>query len=393
MNPAAWKASAGNAHLRLLIAAVTALLVVVLLLGGCADADPITGSLTTSSAGQAAASTSSTTQIAEASVQAASKSILGESPAEAVAAAVSPSVVNVRVSGVARSQFFGDQPYEGVGSGVVLSADGYIITNQHVITENGYVSDSIEVTLSTGEMVTATVVGEDEFSDIAVIKVNKTGLTPATFAPSSDTNIGEYAIAIGSPLDYANSVTLGIVSGLGRTIEGTSSTSLVDLVQVDAAISPGNSGGAVLDADGRVIGIAVAYMPPESTGAQNIGFAIPSDTAISVADQLIASGRVSHAYLGINYTTITNETVRRYGLTRTTGALVTQVGQGSPAAAAGMQAGDVLVSVGDTTIAQDGDVVMALRGAKVGETVPVVVDRDGQETTLQVTLGERPTAG
>ena len=168
---------------------------------------------------------------------------LGQSPAEMVAALVSPSVVHVRVSGTTTTPFYGDQPYEGVGSGVIYSSDGYIITNDHVVSQNGRPSDDIEVTFATGETVPATIVGRDSYTDIAVIKVDKTELPAATFGRTEDIRIGEYAIAIGSPMDYQNSVTLGIVSGLGRTIEGSGSSSLVDLVQVDAAISPGNSGG------------------------------------------------------------------------------------------------------------------------------------------------------
>lgn len=392
MHPVIGTARSSRTRLRVLGGAVAVLLVVASLLSGCTAADTATTNAVGETVGDSASGGRSTV-VAETVAQVQSRFSLGESPAEAVAAAVGPSVVNVRVSGVARSQFFGDQPYEGVGSGVIISADGYIITNQHVITQNGNVSDSIEVTLSTGEVIPAEVVGEDEFTDIAVISIDKEGLTPAEFAPSAETTIGEYAIAIGSPLDYANSVTLGIVSGLNRTIEGSDSTSLVDLVQVDAAISPGNSGGAVLDSTGRVIGIAVAYMPPESTGAQNIGFAIPSDIALSVAEELMDTGKVSHAYLGINYTTITSELVQRFGLSRDSGALVTQVGQGTPAAEAGMEPGDVIVSIGEVAVSQDGDVVVALRRAKPGETVPVKVDREGDEMTLQVTLVERPTSG
>ena len=139
----------------------------------------------------------------------------------------------------------------------------------------------------------------DSFADVAVIKVDRTGLPVATFGSLSNVQIGEYAVAIGSPETYQNSVTMGIISGLDRTIPGSGSTALVNLIQTDAPISPGNSGGALLDEQGRVIGMAEAYLPPGQTGAENIAFAIPADTVLSVAKQLIATGHASHAYLGL----------------------------------------------------------------------------------------------
>lgn len=317
---------------------------------------------------------------------------LGQSPAEMVAALVSPSVVHVRVSGTTTTPFYGDQPYEGVGSGVIYSSDGYIITNDHVVSQNGRPSDDIEVTFATGETVPATIVGRDSYTDIAVIKVDKTELPAATFGRTEDIRIGEYAIAIGSPMDYQNSVTLGIVSGLGRTIEGSGSSSLVDLVQVDAAISPGNSGGAVLDASGRVMGIAVAYLPPQQTGAENIGFAIPVDTAVSVAQELIATGSARHPYIGIQYVSVDSTLQRQYGLSRSSGALIAVVGPGTPAARTGLQQGDIITDIDGKPITKEGEVVTALRGKRAGDVIAVTVDRDGQELTLQVTLVERPSA-
>ncbi len=279
-----------------------------------------------------------------------------------------------------------------MGSGVIYSSDGYIITNDHVVSQNGRPSDDIEVTFATGETVPATIVGRDSYTDIAVIKVDKTELPAATFGRTEDIRIGEYAIAIGSPMDYQNSVTLGIVSGLGRTIEGSGSSSLVDLVQVDAAISPGNSGGAVLDASGRVMGIAVAYLPPQQTGAENIGFAIPVDTAVSVAQELIATGSARHPYIGIQYVSVDSTLQRQYGLSRSSGALIAVVGPGTPAARAELQQGDIITDIDGKPITKEGEVVTALRGKRAGDVIAVTVDRDGQELTLQVTLVERPSA-
>jgi S1-C subfamily serine protease len=293
------------------------------------------------------------------------------------------------MSGISRSRFFGDQPYEGVGSGVIYSSDGYIITNEHVVSQGDHLADSVEVTFSTGETVPATIVATDSYTDIAVLKVDKTGLSAATFADDASVTVGEYAIAIGSPLDYSNSVTLGIVSGLGRSIENSGSTALVDLIQTDAAISPGNSGGALLDSDGRVIGINVAYMPANMTGAENIGFAIPADTAVAVAQQLISKGSASHAYMGINYVSMTTSLQRQYRLAVDTGVLVTAVAPQSPAGQAGLQAGDIITAMDGREVAVDTDLIMVLRAHQAGDSITVTVDRNGQTIDLTVNLGNR----
>ncbi len=210
------------------------------------------------------------------------------SPAEAVVAKVSASVVNVTVKGMTASPFYGQQQYEGVGSGIVYTSDGYILTNDHVVTENGQAADSVVVTFATGEQVDATIVARNSDKDLALLKVAKTGLVPVVFASSSDVRVGQWAFAIGSPFDYSNSVTEGIVSGLNRTLStGDSSISdLTGLLQTDAAISPGNSGGGLFNAEGRLIGMPEAYISGQS-GAENLGFAIPADTIALVANQLL----------------------------------------------------------------------------------------------------------
>ena len=356
--------------LALLLACAAVVVVASLLLSGCGAAI----AATTSSAGTSALPASSDGLLV--------------SPAEAVAATASPSVVNVRVTGTVSSPFFGNQPYEGVGSGVIYSAEGYIITNAHVVSENGTPANTVEVTFSTGQAVPATIVAADSFTDIAVIKVDKTGLTPATFADDGAVKIGAYAVAIGSPLDYSNSVTLGIVSGLGRSIENAGSTALVDLIQTDAAISPGNSGGALLDAQGRVIGINVAYMPPSTSGAENIGFAIPAGTAVAVAKELIANGHASHAYLGISYTGMNAALQQQYNLATDTGVLVTQVDPQGPATKAGLKAGDIITQLDGKIVASESDMIITLRELKAGDQVAVTVDREGKSVDLKITVGE-----
>jgi serine protease Do len=210
------------------------------------------------------------------------------SPAETVVGKVGASVVNVRVSGVTASPFYGEQQYEGVGSGIVYTSDGYILTNDHVVTVDGQPASSVVVTLATGEEVQATIVARDSTKDIALLKVDRTGLTPVVFAASSEVKVGQWAFAIGSPFDYSNSVTEGIVSGLDRDLSTGDPTTgdITGLLQTDAAISPGNSGGGLFNAEGELIGMPEAYISSQS-GAENLGFAIPADTVAAVAEQLM----------------------------------------------------------------------------------------------------------
>ena len=186
---------------------------------------------------------------------------------------------------------------------------------------------------------------------------------------------------------------MGIVSGLGRSVENAGSTALVDLIQTDAAISPGNSGGALLNSAGDVIGINEAYLPPASTGAENVAFAIPADTAVSIAKELIATGHATHPYMGIDDMTVTSEVQQQYGLSLSSGVLVTNVDSTGPAAKAGLEQGDIIVGFAGTPITQEADLILALRAAKVGSTVPVKIDRNGKALTLKLTLVEAPSSG
>ncbi len=353
--------------------------------------------------GKASSSSSNTTAGVTAAINGSDKPVVSDgdltSPAEAVAAAVGPSIVNVAVEGVAQSGF-GSQQFAGEGSGVILSADGYILTNNHVVAvDNGTGTqtpvDKVTVTLATGEQLPARIIGRDPYADLAVIKVDKGGLPAAQFIGNfADVKIGQYAIAIGSPLGLKNSVTLGIISGMGREIDvpagSTEQFALVDLIQTDAAISPGNSGGALVDAKGRVIGINVAYLPPSQTGAQNLGFAIPSDYAKDVAQELIKTGQVRHAFLGIRNQTVTPELQQQFGLSRSSGVLVGGTDPGTPAAKAGLKQGDIITKIDDKTVTNDTDLYAILRRHKPGDVATVAFDRNGQEQTVQVTLGERP---
>ena len=275
---------------------------------------------TATSAGTASSGT--TTQTVKAQGEA--------SPAQDVAKVLGPSVVNIKVTGTTVDNGFGQfgfgqqqQQFAAEGSGVIYRSDGMIITNNHVVTDE-YTGDpvsTIKVTLATGEQLDGTIVGTDPLTEIAVIKVKPTKDLPAAKFVGELPTVGEYAVAIGSPLGYENSVTLGIVSGLSRKIEGVTGTegaALTNLIQTDAPISPGNSGGALANASGQVIGINVAYEPPNQTGAVSIGFAIPALTATSVADQLINSGKVVQGYLGVNLypQALTPDLQQQFGLSR-----------------------------------------------------------------------------
>jgi len=311
------------------------------------------------------------------------------SPAQEVATKLGPSVVNIAISGTSQGR-----QYAGEGSGVIYTKDGMILTNNHVVTDDtGNVVQNIEVTLATGERLPATVVGRDPLTDLAVITVDAgNGLPAATFNTDLP-EVGEYAIAIGSPMGYENSVTLGIVSGVARSIDGVTGTeglALTNLVQTDAPISPGNSGGALGNASGDVIGINVAYLPPGETGAVNIGFAIPAATATQVADQIIQTGSATHAYLGVGTQTVTPDLQQQFGLSRSSGVLVADVTAGGPADKAGLQQGDIIVKIDDQDMTESSNLMVAIRDKQPGDTVQVTIDRNGTSQVVSVTLEERP---
>ncbi len=321
----------------------------------------------------------------------ASQRVPEDEPVARAASQVEPSVVQVNVRAIQTTPFGQQQSEDGLGSGVIYRKDGYIVTNNHVIEG----AQQVNVAFADGTTEKGQVVGADPRDDLAVVKVNRTNLPPAKFRQSDDLVPGQLAIAIGSPSGFESTVTAGVISGLGREVPPQLTggqqqiPSLVDLIQTDAAISPGNSGGALVDRSGEVIGINVAYLPPE-TGAEGIGFAIPSSTAISVADQLIESGQVSSPYLGIRPIDLSPEDARRFGLDVESGALVASVEQGTPASDAGIRARDVITKLNDTSIENSGDLFAALRDYKPGDSVSLTVVRNGENQTFDVTLAELP---
>ena len=307
-------------------------------------------------------------------------------PIEAVAAKVVPSVVNIAVE---IRDAFGTS--SAVGSGVIIRADGYILTNNHVV-EN---ATKIVVRLGTTDL-TATVVGTDPASDLAVIKIDKTGLPAAVIGDSGSLQVGEGVIAVGSPFGLDKTVTSGIVSALHRTNLSsgqTGVTSYTNLIQTDAPINPGNSGGALADFSGAVVGINTLILSPAgqlgTSQSAGIGFAIPIDFAKSIADQLIAGTKITHPFLGVSAATVTPQIAQYYSLPVSSGALVQQVTSGSPAATAGIKVGDIIVRIDGQTISTSEDVFAAVRGSKVGQQVQVEVVRGTRHVTLQATLGSQ----
>jgi S1-C subfamily serine protease len=270
---------------------------------------------------------------------------------------------------------------------VIWDDRGRIVTNNHVVEG----ATSVEVVLASGAKLPAKVLGADRLTDLAVVAVDRPGLPAATFADDLP-RVGELAIAIGSPLGLTNTATAGIVSALHRDLPaGGTSPSLVDLLQTDAAISPGNSGGALVGIDTSVIGINVAYLPPQASGAVSIGFAIPAPTVHDIVPQLIENGKAKHAYLGVVPAPVTEELNRSLKLGVDEGVLVLSVAPQSPAARAGMRRGDVIVSLEGEPVNTVEDLYAALRNYEPGDTVSVTVVRGGKRSDVSITVATLPS--
>ena len=276
---------------------------------------------------------------------------------------------------------------QGTGSGVVWSKDGVVVTNAHVV---GSVQQ-VEVAFFDGRRAEGRVRATDPDTDLAVVDVERRDLKPATFQKALPA-VGELAVAMGSPLGFQNTITAGIISGLHREIPGSADQgirSLVDLIQTDAAISPGNSGGALVNGEGEVVGINVAYIPPEQ-GAVAIGFAIPGATAVDVVGQLLRSGRATHSYLGIQPDQVTRDVAAQLGLDQARGVVVLEVVDGGPAAKAGLQPGDVLTAIDGAAVDTVEDLFGELRQRKPGSTARLTFVRNRRSQEATVTLGDRP---
>ena len=337
---------------------------------------------------QVAPSSSSSSSGSDSSITSASAS--GSSlTTEQVADLVSPSVVVITTEQVVYSQWswYGQNQVEsGAGSGVIISSDGYILTCAHVV------SGASQITVTIGDTdYTATVVGEDDTSDVAVLKIDATGLTPATVGDSDGLAVGDNVLAVGNPLgELGGTVTSGIVSALNRsvTIQGTSSTNTMSLVQMDASVSPGNSGGGLFNMNGELIGLVNAKS--SSSDAEGLGFAIPINDAIKVAQDLLENGYVSgRPYMGITYLAVTDAQTAAQLNVSAYGVYVVDVVQGGPADKAGLKAGDRIVSIDGTEIAQRDDLGTLIQQHTAGDTLSITVARDGQMQTVSLTLGEK----
>ena len=308
---------------------------------------------------------------------------------EQVADLVSPSVVVITTEQVVYSQWswYGQNQVEsGAGSGVIISSDGYILTCAHVVDG----ASTITVTIGDKDY-TATLVGEDTTSDIAVIKIDADGLTPATVGNSDSLKVGQSVMAVGNTLgELGGTVTGGMISALNRsvTIQGSSSVNTMSLIQMDASVSPGNSGGGLFNMNGELVGIVNAKS--SSSDAEGLGFAIPINDAIKVAQELLENGYVTgRPYLGITYLAVTDaQTASQLGV-NAYGVYVVEVVKGGPAEKAGLQAGDRIVSVDGTEIASKDDLGTLMQKHAAGDTLSITIAREGQMQTVNVTLGEK----
>ena len=276
---------------------------------------------------------------------------------------------------------------QGTGSGVIWSKDGVVVTNAHVVGE----ARQVEVAFFDGRRADGRVRAADPDTDLAVVDVERSDLQPATFQKDLPT-VGELAVAMGSPLGFQNTITAGIISGLHREIPGSAQQgirSLVDLIQTDAAISPGNSGGALVNAEGQVVGINVAYIPPEQ-GAVAIGFAIPGATAVDVVGQLLRNGRATHSYLGITPAQVTRQIAAQLGLDEARGVAVLEVAEGSPAAEARLRPGDVITAMDEARIDTVENLFGELRQRRPGTQARLTIIRNGRSEEVSVTLADRP---
>jgi len=279
----------------------------------------------------------------------------------------------------------------GLGSGIVYSADGMIVTNNHVVAG----ATSYTVAFASGEQVPATLVGTDPIGDVAVLKVDKTGLPAAQLGDSDRLVVGELAVAVGSPLGFQQTVTSGVVSALHRVVGATDSggttTVLTDLIQTDASINEGNSGGALCDGAARLVGINT-LIASQSGGSVGLGFAIPANTAVQVADDIIAHRPISHPYIGVLGQTVTAGVSAHYKLAVVEGAYVTQVIPGSPAAKAGIKPGDIIVAIDGKPVKSMDDMVAAVRSHGIGDEITVTYFQGTTKKTVSLTVGEKPSS-
>lgn len=320
-------------------------------------------------------------------------------------------MVLAQFSGAGTDQFGQPQSGEALGTGFVVDKEGNILTNAHVVDENGQRADSVSIVFNKGgsetQRVKGTLVGVDVGSDIAVIKVDPNGvsLKPLPLGDSDKVAVGEPVVAIGNPLGFDFSISSGIVSATGRSMQADNGQTIPNVIQTDAAINRGNSGGPLIDNQGKVIGIN-ERIASQGGGNEGLGFAIPINTAVRSLEQIKANGKVTYAWMGVGLTTLTGDIASMFNMQSQGGALVETVSPGSPAAKAGIQGGDqtvtvqgqdftiggdVIVKADDTEIKTADDLIAFLGTKKPGDTITVTVERDGKTQDISVTVAERPS--
>lgn len=306
-----------------------------------------------------------------------------ESPVVAIAQKLSPSVVGVKVSYTSQN-LWGITQAEGEGSGIVYSTDGYIVTNYHVI-ESAVKSSSAKIYVLLADDETereATIVGYDELTDLAVIKIEENNLTAAEFGNSDEIKVGELAVAIGNPLgqEFAGTVTGGYISGLNRSI--TVDNTVYNLIQTDAAINSGNSGGPLVDSKGRVIGVNTAKI--SATGVEGIGFAIPVNDVLPIVEELIQNKKINRPYIGIGGITLSSALAYRNNLVE--GVYIQEITENSPAQKAGIKIGDVVCEVGDQKVSSISDINAIKNKLNIGDTLKLKIYRAKEYITVDVVL-------
>jgi len=330
----------------------------------------------------------------------------------------SPAVVNIQSTRIIKAsaqdgqnpmmsdpffrQFFGGQlrqrPHaereSGLGSGVIVDPNGYILTNNHVVDK----ATTVKVTLLDKREFTAKVVGADPQTDVAIVKIDSSNLPALPLGNSDSARVGDLCFAIGNPFGYDHTVTMGIVSAKGRSLqEGRTSTQIQNFIQTDAAINPGNSGGALINAHGQLIGMNTAILTGGNAfggegGNIGIGFAVPVNLARSVMDQIVKSGKVSRGYMGVTLGALTLDLAQKFGVSDTHGAVVNDVSPDGPGAKAGLQSGDVVVAIDGAKVEDFNELTLAVVSHTPGSTVTLDVIRNGKPMKVSVKLGERPTA-
>ena len=310
---------------------------------------------------------------------------------------VSPSVVSITSTSTAQSFFGGAQTVEGAGTGMIVSSDGLIMTNKHVVADT---AASYSVFTSTGKQYSATVVARDPVNDLAFVRIQAKGLTPVQLGDSSSLVVGQAVVAIGNALgQFQNTATQGIISGLGRPIvagdsSGSSTENLQDLIQTDAAVNPGNSGGPLVNLEGQVIGMNTAV----SSNAQNISFAIPINEIKSQVANVESQGKIITPYLGVRYVPLTKDVAAQNNLPTDQGAYITGDGAnpaivpGSPADKAGLKDGDIITKVASDAVTNNNSLTALISKHKVGETVTLTIIRSGKTLSLQVTFASAPSS-